>query len=247
VAAVAGREQTKQVAFERRQTALSEPERWLIKGARALIVGLARGLVDFERIGIERLPDQGPFIVAPVHRSYLDTPLVGALTSRPMRYMAKDSLFRNPVAGRLLSAVGGFPIERGAADRDAIRRCLEVLGAGEPLVVFPEGTRRFGGRVGPVQEGTGYLAARAQVRVFPVGVAGTEEVLPRGSRVPRFHRVVLVVGEPLEPPPASGAKVARSELRSFAEELGAGLQVAFDQARRQAGLPVWGSGSQPGS
>jgi len=234
-------------AFERRQMALSRPERWLIRGARALIVGLARGLVDLERLGVGQLPKEGPFILAPVHRSYLDTPLVGTLSTRPMRYMAKDSLFRNPVAGRLLAAVGGVPVERGAADRDAIRRCLEVLGAGEPLVVFPEGTRRFGPEVGPMQEGTGYLAARAQVRVFPVGVAGTEEVLPRGSAIPRLHRIVLSVGPPLDPPPARGAKVARSELRRFADELGAGLQSAFDQARRQAGLPLSGAPSQPGA
>lgn len=240
-------ERVRGLAFERRQMTLSRPERWLIRGARALIVGLARGLVDLERLGVELLPEEGPFILAPVHRSYLDTPLVGTLSTRPMRYMAKDSLFRNPVAGRLLTAVGGFPVERGAADRDAIRRCLEVLGAGEPLVVFPEGTRRFGPEVGPVQEGTGYLAARAQVRVFPVGVAGTEEVLARGSVVPRPHRIVLAVGAPLEAPPARGAKVARSELRRFADELGAGLQSVFDQARRQAGLPVSGAPSQPGA
>ena len=95
----------------------------------------------FRVVGKEHLPKVEPYILAPVHRSYLDTPVGGMATSRRLRFLGKESLWNSRFAGRFLTIVGGFPVERGTADRAALRACQEVLERGEPMVMFPEGTR----------------------------------------------------------------------------------------------------------
>ena len=95
----------------------------------------------------EHVPATGPFILAPVHRSNLDTPLVCLVTRRRLRYMGKESLWKSKFGAWFLSGAGGFPVKRGTADREALRACEHVLERGEPLVLFPEGTRQTGAEV----------------------------------------------------------------------------------------------------
>jgi len=112
---------------------------------RFLTVGLVAGLWNRISVeGAEHVPTEGAFILAPVHRSNMDTPYAAATTRRRLRFMGKDSLWKTKPAAWLLSALGGFPVTRGTADREALQRCLEVLAGGEPLVVFPEGERKSG-------------------------------------------------------------------------------------------------------
>ena len=83
------------------------------------------------------MPTAGGFILAPVHRSNLDTPIAASVTTRPLRYMGKDTLWRsNRFFAWVLSALGGFPVVRGTADREALRRCQVILETGQPLVLF---------------------------------------------------------------------------------------------------------------
>src|SRR5688572_15669748 len=94
--------------------------------------------------GAERIPADTPFILAPVHRSNIDTLLVSAVTRRRMRYMGKGTVWKFRWAGGLITALGAVPVRRGSADRGALRVCQEILQQGEPLVMFPEGTRQSG-------------------------------------------------------------------------------------------------------
>jgi 1-acyl-sn-glycerol-3-phosphate acyltransferase len=94
--------------------------------------------------GREHIPLSGPFVLAPIHRSILDTPIASTLTSRRMRFMGKDTMWRTRQGGWFLSALGAFPVSRGTADREALTRCITLLRAGEPLVLFPEGERKAG-------------------------------------------------------------------------------------------------------
>ena len=96
--------------------------------------------------------------------------------------MGKDTLWRNRAFGWLLSALGGFPVTRGTADREALRRCIEVLGMGEVLVLYPEGERKDGPIVQPLFDGAAYVAAKAGVPIVPVGIGGSDRVMPRGAR-----------------------------------------------------------------
>ena len=94
--------------------------------------------------------------------------------------MGKDSLWKRQPAAWILSALGGFPVSRGTADREALQRCIAVLEAGEPLVLFPEGERKSGPTVQPLFDGAAYVALKAGVPIVPVGIGGSEEVMPEG-------------------------------------------------------------------
>ncbi|MCU1490238.1 MAG: putative acyltransferase, partial [Acidimicrobiaceae bacterium] len=119
----------------------------------------------------------------------------------------------------------------------AFNRSLEVLAAGEPLVIFPEGTRQSGTEVGPLQEGAAYLALRAGVPVIPLGLGGTERSMPRGARFPHPVRVRVIVGEPLLASSVLGSeaslpsgRISRAATRAFSEALREALQKVLDEA-----------------
>ena len=185
--------------------------------------------------GLEHVPE-GPFVLAPVHRSNIDTPLVAAVTRRRMRYMGKESMWKYRLLGWIFTALGGFPVRRGVADREAMRRCVEVLRGGEPLVVFPEGTRQAGPLVQPLFEGAAYLAIRTGVPIVPVGIGGSERAMPKGSKVLRPVKVHVIVGEPLVPVTGEGTtRASRRAVREVTDRLRADLQRLFDEARVKAG------------
>lgn len=207
---------------------------------RFIAVGVSRIWYPGTVTGREHLPVAGPYVLAPVHRSNVDWLIVARVTRRRLRYLVKGEVWKVKSVGRLLELLGTFPVQRGAADREALTRSVEVLAAGEPLVVFPEGTRGAGPVVGELREGVAYLALRAGVPVIPVGVAGTERAMPRGAKFPRPARVRIVIGEPILPePPAVAAsgrtRVSRSATRAFSERVRSGIQRAFTAAERGEG------------
>jgi len=203
--------------------------------ARALVVGFFRIWSRLTVEGREHVPTRGPFIVAPVHRSNVDTPITGAVSTRRLRFMGKDSLWGSAAMGWFLSALGGFPVVRGTADREALRRCMEVLEGGEPLVLFPEGTRQSGPLVQPLFDGTAYLACRCRVPIVPVGIGGSERVMPKGASLVYPRKVHLIVGEPIEPPVDAEGRVPRRAVKELTERLHATLQQLFDEAQIKAG------------
>ena len=203
-----------------------------IRGAFAL---LAKSYFRLEIHGREHVPTHGPFVLAPVHRSNLDFILVSALTRTRMRYMGKASIWKWRWGGRFVSMLGAFPVHRGAADREALRTCLAVIENGEPLVMFPEGTRRSGPVVEDIFDGPAYIAARTGAPLVPVGIGGSDKAMPVGSKFIRPHRIVLVVGEPIAPPPGDGTgRVRRRVVRELTERLRASVQARYDEARRLA-------------
>jgi 1-acyl-sn-glycerol-3-phosphate acyltransferase len=203
---------------------------------RGAFAALARAYFRLEIHGRERVPSHGPFVLAPVHRSNLDFILVSALTRTRMRYMGKASIWRWKWGGRFVSMLGAFPVHRGSADREALRACLEVIENGEPLVMFPEGTRRSGPVVEVLYDGPAYVAARTGVPLVQVGIGGSDQAMPVGSKLIRPHKVVLVVGEPIAPPPGDGSgRVRRRVARELTEQLRTSVQALYDEARRLAG------------
>jgi len=197
--------------------------------ARGLVEILSRLLWRAKVVHRERLPQGGPYVLAPSHRSNLDTPFLGCVTRRRIRFMGKAELWKHGWSARLLSALGGFPVNRGVPDRAALRSAMAALDAGEPLAVFPEGTRRRGPVVENLHDGVAYVAARKGVPIVPVGIGGSEEILARGRKLPKFTRVVLVVGEPIEPPHREGP-VRRGDVTALTATLQRELQAVFDEA-----------------
>jgi len=209
-----------------------------------LLYGFIRGaLVGWEKVwfrvtfdGLDNVPADRPFILAPVHRSNIDFALAAASVRRRQRFLAKDTLWK-PGWGRFWSALGGIPVARGTADREALRACEAVIAAGEPLVMFPEGTRQTGPEVQPLFDGPAFVQARTGVPIVPVGFGGSEAAMPKGAKVIRPRRVCVVIGEPLEAPEVDGARARRASIRAQTAVLHQRVQELFDEAQRRAGTP----------
>ena len=195
-------------------------------------VAKGSGLLYRTRIvGAERLPRSGGYVLAPSHRSMMEITLLALVTKDPIRYMGKEAAFKLPVLGAIFRTLGGFPVARDGTDRKALRDAMKMLQAGDRLAIFPEGTRQHGPKIQPLQPGVAYLALRADVPIVPIGMAGTEEIMRSGKgRLPRFGRVVIVVGEPLVPPARTTSAVPRAEVDALTERLREALQQTFDEA-----------------
>ncbi|MGQ0830385.1 MAG: lysophospholipid acyltransferase family protein [Microthrixaceae bacterium] len=205
---------------------------------RGLLLGLFKVFGRVRVVGSEKVPAAGAFILAPVHRSNVDFALAALVTTRPLRYMGKDSIWKSRLLGRFVTMLGAFPVHRGSADRDALKACTDIVNGGSPLVMFPEGTRCTGPVVQELFDGTAYVAAKAGVPIVPVGIGGSEAMMPKGAKVPRPSRLVLVVGDPIPAPARTdGGRMPRSAVAAFTEELRGVLQELFDEAQVLAGRP----------
>jgi 1-acyl-sn-glycerol-3-phosphate acyltransferase len=183
----------------------------------------------------ERVPATGACVLAPSHRSYLDTPFLACVTRRRIRFMGKAELWKYGWSSKLFTALGGFPVDRTGADRAALRAAQAALEGGEPLGMFPEGTRRNGPVIEELHNGVAFLAARVGVPVVPIGIGGSETILARGRKLPKLNRVVVIVGEPIHPPAHEpGASVRRGDVAALTEQLRTAVQELFDEAEAAA-------------
>ena len=121
----------------------------------------------YKRIGAEHVPKSGGVIIASNHVAYVDPPFLGAVAPRELFYLAKAELFSNALFGWLLDKCNTIPIARGAFDRRAIRRAVELLREGKALLLFPEGTRSRSGRFLEPKLGVGKIALEAGVPIVP--------------------------------------------------------------------------------
>jgi 1-acyl-sn-glycerol-3-phosphate acyltransferase len=184
-------------------------------GSRALyrvIRTFACGFTQlYTRMSIEgrgHLPATGGYVIAPVHRSYVDTPISACI-----------------------SALGAFPVSRGTVDREALMRCLAVLDAGEPLVLFPEGERKDGPTVQPLFDGAAYLASKSGVPIIPVGIAGSDRVMPRGAKFIFPRKVKIVIGAPLRVEVAENGRASRNAIKATTAQLHVEIQRLYDEAQ----------------
>ncbi|MBD3173544.1 MAG: 1-acyl-sn-glycerol-3-phosphate acyltransferase [Armatimonadia bacterium] len=169
--------------------------------------------------GMENIPEEGGFVLASNHMSYLDPPAIGGSIQHRRRlcYMAHAGLFEIPVFGRLIGAVGAFPVKRGTADRKAIRTAVALLRGGQPVLVFPEGTRSpVDDAHLPSELGAAYLAALSEAPIIPVGIRGTSNVLPRGAKFFRARPVEIHFGPPVDLPMLEQGKRDKEALEGAA-------------------------------
>ena len=214
------------------------PKRWeiaLYRFVRVLILGVAKIFGRIEVVGREHIPKSGPFVLAPVHRSNIDFALVSLVTTRRMRYMGKDSIFKYGWINPFLFALGSFPVHRGAADREALHTSISIIESGQPLVMFPEGTRQSGPQVCELFDGTAYVAAKTNTPIVPLGIGGSERAMPKGSKFIKPGKIVLVIGPVIEPPPAKpSGGISRRAVKEMTEQLKTELQKLFDDAQTRA-------------
>jgi 1-acyl-sn-glycerol-3-phosphate acyltransferase len=145
--------------------------------------------------GADNVPLTGPVIVAVSHKSNLDPIFAGVSVRRQMCFMAKVELFTVPLLGRLIKALGAFPIARGAGDRSALEAALQVLANGEPLLMVPEGHRYRDEVLHPFLPGVGMIALRSGAVVIPAALTGTNRIVRH--RRPGLPVVRMAIGRPV--------------------------------------------------
>jgi 1-acyl-sn-glycerol-3-phosphate acyltransferase len=218
----------------RRRAGVRVPS-WVYRALRVLVHLINRAYWRVEVDGSDTVPLTGPVILAPVHRSFMDFFVVSEVTKRKIFYMTKEEMWKSPLLGSFLDAVGAFPVHRDGADRLALERAQDVLERGDVLILFPEGTRRSGPVIADLHEGAAFLAARTGAAIVPIGIGGTAEAMPKGSKFVRPVKVHIVVGPPMPAPERSArGRVPRTQVHALTEQLNVELQSLYDDAELQA-------------
>lgn len=157
--------------------------------------------------GAENIPKTGPLVIASNHLSLLDPPVIGVAAPRKVHFMAKRELFV-PVLGYIYKTLGAFPVNRGGADRAAIKHGIEILQSGEVLAIFPEGTRSKTGQLGKLEPGALMMAGKTSAVIVPTAVRGTD--IKRCGRL--WPKVVVKFGTPVPFPPVGLNKEVLQDL-----------------------------------
>lgn len=145
----------------------------------------------------ERVPVEGPVILASNHASFLDPPLVGSALPRPINYLARESLFRFPLVGAILRSWNAVPVDREGGGAKGLKMILDRLLAGGGIILFPEGTRTRDGQLQPARSGIGLTVIKSTAPVVPVRVFGTYEAYGRHVKIPRPQSVAVKYGRPM--------------------------------------------------
>ncbi len=183
---------------------------WFYRLGRAIITILFLLLTRWQVKGKENVPGEGPLLVVANHLSLADVPLLGISFDRRLIFMAKTNLFRYPLVSYMMRLFASIPLHRGKADREALRRAIQLLSSGQVLAMFPEGTRSRTGRLGHAFPGAALIASHSGATVLPVGISGTEKISRLAWRL-RRPEVTVNIGSPLHLPPVQG-KLTKTEL-----------------------------------
>ena len=161
-------------------------------------------------VGRENVPKEGGVIVAFNYKSNFDPVVAGLSCKRPLCFMAKEELFKNPVFGALIKALGAFPVRRGKGDIGAIKASLKILGEGKAMLMFPEGHRIKDGRKVKAKPGVALIAQRAQVPVVPVCISGEYKWM---------HKITVTYGKPISLEEYYGQKPEQEKIQQLADNV----------------------------
>jgi 1-acyl-sn-glycerol-3-phosphate acyltransferase len=175
------------------------------KTVRFILLGMSRLLFRLRISGLENVPPAGPLIVVANHLHNADPLLISIAIPRPVHYMAKKELFAVPVIRRVIRLGGAFPVDRGTADRNAIRIADLNLKQGIAIGMFPEGTRSKSRALKAALPGAAAIAQLTAAPILPVAITGSERLFIKG--------VKIEVGKPFMIPSRTedGQKVGRDE------------------------------------
>lgn len=180
--------------------------------ARFVLLSLCRVVLRMRVEGISNVPKSGGLLVLSNHLHNADPVLICIASPRPVHFMAKQELMKIPVIGRVIRFAGAFAVDRGRADRAAIRRAIATLDQGIAVGVFPEGTRSRSQQIEKVLAGAGLIALKGESPIVPLAITGSERLPFNGSKsvsrnVSRARRGVTIrFGEPFTLPATVNGK-----------------------------------------
>ncbi|MBS5842256.1 MAG: 1-acyl-sn-glycerol-3-phosphate acyltransferase [Clostridiales bacterium] len=163
-------------------------------------------------IDADKMPREGGLVVAANHESMLDMFMIGYRVPRYIKWMAKEELFKNKLIAKFITACGAYPVKRSARDVSAARTTFEMLEKGEPVGIFPQGTRSKGnGRAHKAKHGVAKFAVEADVPVQPVAIWG---------KIRLFGRVYVRFGDPIRLPQSTeDTKYTKEEYQKMSQEI----------------------------
>ena len=183
--------------------------------ARLIATPLYRMLWRVRVEGGERLPSQGPAILAANHVSFFDSVVLIMTVRRTLSFVGKVEYLDSWTTRRLLPALGMIPVDRSDGRRAiaALKLAAGVLQAGSMFAIYPEGTRSPDGALRAGHTGVAYLSMATGVPIVPAGIVGTDRVQPPGTRFPRpFRPVTVRFGSPIDPTIYAGSRRQRRRL-----------------------------------
>ncbi|MCO7202357.1 1-acyl-sn-glycerol-3-phosphate acyltransferase [Microbacterium sp. CnD16-F] len=207
---------------------------WVLK---YLIIGpIVKAIFRPWIVGRSNIPATGAAIIASNHLSVSDSIFLPLMIDRPMSFLAKSDYFTGKglkgwATRVFMQGTGQIPIDRtgGKASEASLNTGLQVLGRGDLLGIYPEGTRSPDGKLYRGRTGLARMALTARVPVIPVVMIGTDDVMPIGRSIPRVGRVGMVIGEPLDFSRFHGMESDRFVLRSVTDEIMVALQRMGEQ------------------
>jgi 1-acyl-sn-glycerol-3-phosphate acyltransferase len=190
----------------------------MLSFVKLILRPLLRVLFSLEHHGVEHVPESGRVIIAGNHPSYLDPVLVMLAVKRPIRFMAWDALFKVPVLGQIIKALGAFPVDlRRGKGEAAFRKACRVLESGEALGIFPEGQRSEHGPMGELRAGVARLAIATGAPIVPVTIGGASRAWPKYRLLPKPAKIVVRYHKPILLDEAE--RLARRDDREFHQEI----------------------------
>ncbi|MBN9195287.1 MAG: 1-acyl-sn-glycerol-3-phosphate acyltransferase [Microbacterium sp.] len=204
--------------------------------SRFILTPLARVLYRPRIEGRANVPKTGPVIFASNHLSFIDSIAIPVASPRTVRFLAKASYFdgkgvKGWISREFFTALGASPVERGAgqAALDALDQQKRFLEAGEAIALYPEGTRSLDGRLYKGRTGVAFLALQTGAPVVPVGLTGTNEIMPVGAKLPRLRpRISVRFGEPIDVSRHGAADSGRAR-RQATDEIMAAIHALSGQ------------------
>jgi len=154
-------------------------------------------------IGRENIPKKNSYIMVSNHGSLLDPPLLGHALGRNISFMAKAELFKIPLLGFIIKACGAYPVKRGIVDKNTIKTACKKLSNDNCIGIFIDGTRQKNGRVNKPKQGAALLAFKNQKLLLPVAIVNSHRLIRFKFFIPLFSKIVIKVGEPVQPPQSS--------------------------------------------
>ena len=200
--------------------------------ARVVLRPVIRLVWRIEVRGLEHVPDVGPAILCPNHISVLDSFFVPTMLPRRITYVGKAEYLDNWKTRRLFPALGMIPIDRSGGDaaEAALDLAAELLERGELFGIYPEGTRSRDGLLHKGRTGAARLAIRTGAPIIPVGIRGTDTIMPPDRRLPRpFRRAAIAFGTPIEPARYEGPSNEREILRRMTDDVMSSIRALSGQ------------------
>ncbi|RLP83261.1 1-acyl-sn-glycerol-3-phosphate acyltransferase [Mycetocola lacteus] len=202
---------------------------------RAIMFPLAKMVYRIKIEGTKNVPLEGPVIIASNHLSFIDSIVIPVLAPRRVQFLAKSAYFEGTgVKGwfskMFFTSIGAVGVRRGAgqAAQEALEQGRQILEGGNAFAIYPEGTRSLDGRLYKGRTGVAWLALTTGAKVVPVGLIGTNKMMPVGAKIPRFAKVKIRYGEPIDVSVHGAANSGRAR-RLATDEIMAAIHALSEQ------------------